>query len=743
MAGAGTGEKTGTGAARVKIGGGAEAGADQQPVLTESTARDTSRDSAMDTDEYLEQAVCKDTSRRITRSELEKLVSSKLSIKQELLDTNMESGRGGENAGNVAGLADYEDGDDDDVLYIGRNDGQQVDEFEQLCGDVVRIAEPNATNINTATSCAGKIELGRNYRTVRAAKEAVSCQRQLNPSATGRGERVGTGSFCTGGDERVLLTNLEHNLQARINKSLSFDARTKQCNTCPAGGHGALESGGGGPVALVASDQCFPACVPAFEQGKECVRVVRVEDGSLQTITHALADAIGSTGLKEGTVILLGSASHLSVVGTGQYISDWVRSRHWLQNRFSGKVTVLPLAPISSMALEGRSLCRALVEVGAWFDALSATEAALMKGINNLILAPLRGGSGTWADVRQCHSAPAGLDTKAYASFVSEGWGGIVDVLPGLSMAAEQVIIEQLVGMLNTTFELNICSTPVTERSKQAHRDRAMDKVNRVVVAVVGGSNAGRLAMALEDTGVSVHDCTVPGWRITKSSVKETVARLEACDPTPDVIVLQGLDNSAFFGLQEDGTVALPQKDTRGRYHVIGELVMANSAQLSNMYRVLEPVFDTVPSASIILATCVPRYCFPGLLCCDDEEHVTNRGEDLPEKIIKSIREANRILLGLVRSRTNLKLLDPLATGAKEATGFTDPVHMTDKVMEALAKLVRGMIAGEAEIVAEGDAPDPKRIRITPQSGGKGQWRGRGGRGGHRGPYRGHFPRGH
>jgi hypothetical protein len=55
-------------------------------------------------------------------------------------------------------------------------------------------------------------------------------------------------------------------------------------------------------------------------------RVIRVEDGSLQELTHALADAIGKHKLVKNTVILMGSLSHFSNAGTEHYLMDWVRS---------------------------------------------------------------------------------------------------------------------------------------------------------------------------------------------------------------------------------------------------------------------------------------------------------------------------------------------------------------------------------------------------------------------------------
>ena len=61
---------------------------------------------------------------------------------------------------------------------------------------------------------------------------------------------------------------------------------------------------GGKQIVIVAADQSFPACVPSTDS-RECIRVVRVEDGSLQEVIHALADAIGQSKLGTGTIIAL------------------------------------------------------------------------------------------------------------------------------------------------------------------------------------------------------------------------------------------------------------------------------------------------------------------------------------------------------------------------------------------------------------------------------------------------------
>jgi hypothetical protein len=172
---------------------------------------------------------------------------------------------------------------------------------------------------------------------------------------------------------------------------------------------------------IAVADQNFPACLPARTAGKECIRVIRCEDGSLQDLTHALADALGRAKLPKNTVILLGSLSHLSNTGTEHYLEDWVRSRWWLRDRLGEDICVLPLAPLWCEGLNSRSLIRSTIETLTWFTGLNATEAVLMKSTFEYTLRSLFTGGegrGLWVPDRLCFRLPAGLDTRATLAMV-------------------------------------------------------------------------------------------------------------------------------------------------------------------------------------------------------------------------------------------------------------------------------------------------------------------------------------
>ena len=189
-------------------------------------------------------------------------------VDESLLDTN-------------SGDEAEEGGMEDSAVFYSKRD-EEAEEKRSMSVPDLTDSEAEVISMKTATGpnkdIAPRLSLGSDYRTVQAARDAASCVRHLNPSPHST-ESVSTSSFSRE-DERILLCQVGSNLQVRTMVSSTFDQKTKKGVVCIPPGHSALKSGGDGPVVLVSSDQCFPACLPVMNGG-ECLRVVRVEDGSL------------------------------------------------------------------------------------------------------------------------------------------------------------------------------------------------------------------------------------------------------------------------------------------------------------------------------------------------------------------------------------------------------------------------------------------------------------------------------
>ena len=144
-----------------------------------------------------------------------------------------------------------------------------------------------------------------------------------------------------------------------------------------------------------------------------------------------------------------------------------------------------------------------------------------------------------------------------------------------------------------------------------ARRHRGLQKL----IAVVAGSHAARLSEQLRGKEAQICELTQPGWRAGKLTVNNAVQELLSLSPPADVIVLQCLDNSSYFSLNEDGSLTLPSKSLLdGKYHLSGELKIATKEQVANLLKVLLPILKAVPSAELILITCIPRYMYAK--CC-------------------------------------------------------------------------------------------------------------------------------
>ena len=95
---------------------------------------------------------------------------------------------------------------------------------------------------------------------------------------------------------------------------------------------------------------------------------------------------------------------------------------------------------------------------------------------------------------RQCFRVPAGLDTKATVSLVSEGWDIRPEEIPALSEAAERGIVLPMIATLNCAMAAELSESVSFERTGKAILKAKREMGKRQLVAIVGGSHAGHLA---------------------------------------------------------------------------------------------------------------------------------------------------------------------------------------------------------------------------------------------------------
>ena len=143
------------------------------------------------------------------------------------------------------------------------------------------------------------------------------------------------------------------------NISLTFDPSTMKCICCPRE-HSIFMSGKA--MCICVADQNFVSNIAA---GKNCVSMVRLEGGNLGELTDLVIELFENQKFPPGSVICLGSVSHLHKVGLMVYAMDWNKCLDTLTKRIGG-IQVCPLIPVISDDILG-SLANDLIALVSWF----------------------------------------------------------------------------------------------------------------------------------------------------------------------------------------------------------------------------------------------------------------------------------------------------------------------------------------------------------------------------------------
>ena len=164
------------------------------------------------------------------------------------------------------------------------------------------------------------------------------------------------------GDNRHLSLQHYHSLKDKVNISMSFDPKTMICVTC-LDKHVVLTEISN-PVCIVLSDHNFSPFVPA-RRGESCMLVVRAEDGMLGDLEGIFRDLFGSQvrplgSLPYGSVILVGSISHLALLGLTTYTEELVKVCNALISLAGPCVTI---CPIVSIPLSGISESKTIIDL--------------------------------------------------------------------------------------------------------------------------------------------------------------------------------------------------------------------------------------------------------------------------------------------------------------------------------------------------------------------------------------------
>ncbi len=291
------------------------------------------------------------------------------------------------------------------------------------------------------------------------------------------------------------------------------------------------------------------------------------------------------------------------------------------------------------------------------------------------------------------------------SSFVSPGWEDLPGSLPVLGEEDKRSFLQVMLEELNSKFALRLDTDPVTDRSSQLATDSPDEQCLTIVLA--GGSHSVRLIDHLESANLRVVDSTVPGFRISESTVADMVAdlaeRVEGLDPEKTAVCIQLLDNVSFECKLPNRDRVLPRKGNDGKYHAEGELYVIGKDTLREYFMALQPLFKALKGFKCLVLTRLPRYLWNR--CCSNLAHINNSERNsFAGEMGKGLRDLTVNIRNMIFMR---KLKGVSVLNTVEALGIIpgqsgdamdidkilalwgpDPVHPTTATYRILAKKI-------------------------------------------------------
>jgi hypothetical protein len=418
-----------------------------------------------------------------------------------------------------------------------------------------------------------------------------------------------------------------NNTTVNQNISMSYDPATLKCIVCESG-HNILSTGqGDAPPTLVFCDQNF---VPTLSGKQSCIAITRLEDCSLTELTDLALEVLERQSIPLGSILLLGSASHLYRAGTTVFTNDWSDSVCKLNEKLRN-VKVLPLVPILREDAPG-TLGKQLIEFHTWLK--------IVYEKNTLGILPV------WEKLIQliAKTDEDGLDlgfTDFYTVALPDSLLPGSKLVPtnfhsssshtttrGFDSEASKELLRTLVDLLQSKFA-TVANSEDLFPGEPAIEDLGGKEFTHCILG--GGSNMKKIGPLLTDKGIHVTDLTKPGWTPTEANILALAESIRNLPPDfNQPVILDVLGNVTYRYEQLDGTMAMPYK-VGGKFHLEGKVCVCGNSVLAELIKKLKPVFDAISEIGgfLLFLSPLPRYLFNG--CCSDAEHCV--GVDTSEYI--------------------------------------------------------------------------------------------------------------
>jgi hypothetical protein len=469
------------------------------------------------------------------------------------------------------------------------------------------------------------------------------------------------------------------------------------------------------------SDQNFPAILPGRDES--CPIVFRVEGGLLREIGIAFLNMLGDFSIPEGSVIVIGSLSHLMEEGRVGYSKGLVTEYIRFSKAFKNTVHVVPFLPPPICGTNDPELLRAMMDISVWIEKLQKFKLSEYYSELRAYITSYSGGLEQTIQNTQRHKMPKAFEAYNDKNFMCHEWAGLGSSLQTMDGESERSLIGLILSSLSSAFRWNLDDNPNLSRTPTARPANSAGLMPSTPSAplgvLVGGSNTFRLTKAFEEMGKPVESLVASGWSITMGSIDSLLPNLSAILAKSDTglpVVFWCLDNSCFRALTAGGDLVAISKQKDKKFHVTGELTVAPFSLLNNVMRELKRAIDACGNRLVLVMEVVPRFLLRP--CCEDPTHCSNTrqldstGVAAGKRILHDLADLNMKMADYL-SASNVRYISTgdLLAGSDNCTmgelmdalyscWSTDPVH-GDKI--AYHRVAMGLLNILSRKVSEGD----------------------------------------
>jgi len=301
----------------------------------------------------------------------------------------------------------------------------------------------------------------------------------------------------------------------------------------------------GGRKLIFLTDHNMPAILPCKDE--LCPIVMRIDGGLLREIGTAFISQLSRYTVPEGSVIFIGSVTHLMEEGRVGFAKGLVTEYIRLSKVFKNTVHIVPFLPPPIGGTNDPELVRSMMDILSWIEKVQKWDLNAYMGAYRACI--FTGGTGPEQvnHNTQRYKMPKSFEAYNDKVYMCHEWAGIKSGLTPMSMDSERVLVTELLDNIATTFKWELDTKPDFSRDSDSRCTVNIDPARpKADVILLGGSNCQRLHSTYAEMGVSVETISSAIWTINPTAVDICLNALNPLlarsDPSIP-IVLWGLDN--------------------------------------------------------------------------------------------------------------------------------------------------------------------------------------------------------